>query len=82
MTKLKLDPYDIGYKNGYKDGAASRDELLAALKALLAADVYADGEGIVYIEHADTTDGEAAVKQARAAIAEAEGTTELSHIAS
>lgn len=49
-----------------------RDELLAACKAMLEADIYADGEGICYFERTDTEDGVRAVKMARAAIRNAE----------
>lgn len=52
---------------------AAAPELLEALNALLDADLYADGEGVCFIKHADTDSGERAVKMARAAIAKAEG---------
>lgn len=52
---------------------AAAPELLDALVDLLEADVYADGEGLVYIKHSDTDDGEKAVAKARAAIAKAQG---------
>jgi len=53
--------------------ASAAPELLEALKELLKADVYADGEGIVFIEHGDTESCTQAVSKARAAIAKAEG---------
>ena len=52
---------------------AAAPDLLAALDALLEAQIYADGEGLVTVKYADTADGEAAVSQARAAIAKAKG---------
>jgi len=52
---------------------AAAPELLEALEALLEADVYADVEGLCYIKHSDTEDGETAVKNAIAAIAKAKG---------
>jgi hypothetical protein len=50
---------------------AAAPSLLAALKALLDADVYADGEGMAYIRDSDTEDGKHAVEMAKAAIVEA-----------
>ena len=52
---------------------AAAPDLLAALKLMLDADVYADGEGIVSIANSNTRKGERAVLAARAAIARAEG---------
>jgi hypothetical protein len=52
---------------------AAPPDLLAACEALLAADLYADNEGIWRFADSDTTDGAAAVALARAAIAKAKG---------
>ncbi len=54
---------------------AAAPDLLAALESLLEANVYADGEGMCYINETDTEEGMAAVKLARAAIARATGET-------
>ena len=45
--------------------------LLEACKALLKADLYADGEGIVNFDYPNTSDGDEAKEQAIAAIAAA-----------
>jgi len=52
---------------------AAAPELLEALEAMLAADLYADGEGVWAFAIADTIEGAEAVSKARAAIAKATG---------
>ena len=52
---------------------AAAPALLEACKALLKADLYADGEGIVNFDYPNTSDGDEAKEQAEAAIAAAEG---------
>lgn len=51
------------------------DDLLAACKALLGADLYADGEGLVSFDFPNTEDGDAAKLQAETAIAKAQPDT-------
>jgi hypothetical protein len=55
---------------------AAAPDLLDALQALLDADLYADGEGVVFFKNTDTESGERAVKMACAAIAKAKGQQE------
>jgi hypothetical protein len=45
------------------------------LEALLEAEIYADGEGIVVVKYADTASGELAVNMSHAAIAKARRAT-------
>ena len=54
---------------------AAAPDLLEALEALLDADVFADGEGLINVEDGclDTSFGEDAAHKARAAIAKAKG---------
>ena len=52
---------------------AAAPDMLAALHALLGADIYADGEGLVSFAYPNTEDGDAAKALALAAIAKATG---------
>ncbi|KKN47324.1 hypothetical protein LCGC14_0664300 [marine sediment metagenome] len=55
--------------NSHDEQQAKIDVLLSACKALLEADLYADGEGIVNFDYPNTSDGDKAKEQAEAAIA-------------
>lgn len=66
-----VPPDDVSYANARLIAAAP--DLYIALDAMLNADLYADAEGVWNFANSDTTEGERAVKMARAALAKAEG---------
>jgi hypothetical protein len=70
MNKREMD-WDEASANLRLISAAP--ELLEALKALLNAEVYADGEGVCAIANTDMDGSKKAVQAARAVIAKAEG---------
>lgn len=54
------------------EAGGTYQELADALRLMLDANAYADGEGMVYFKDSDTEDGKAAVAAARRALAIAE----------